>query len=73
VSHIANRCLVEHAPSPQRCATLGGVWDDTAAATDKDTGGKCLSPGTAAARLQQLGAAAELVEVELSHDIQSEC
>jgi hypothetical protein len=64
---------VEHAPSPQRCATLGGVWDDTEAATDKETGGKCLSPGRAEGRLDELGSTAEVVEVELSHDQQSEC
>jgi hypothetical protein len=73
VSHIANRCLVEHAPSPQRCATLGGVWDDTEAATDKETGGKCLSPSRAEGRLEELGSTAEVIEVELSHDQQSEC
>ncbi|KAF6263567.1 hypothetical protein COO60DRAFT_1282230 [Scenedesmus sp. NREL 46B-D3] len=70
-SHVAGRCLVEHAPAPQRCAALGGVWDDTQAATDKDTGGKCLSPGRAEARVQELGSAAEVVEVALSHDTQS--
>jgi hypothetical protein len=73
VTHIANRCLVEHAPSPQRCATLGGVWDDTEAATDKDTGGKCLSPSRAEGRLEEMGSAAQVIEVELSHDQQSEC
>uniref|UniRef100_A0A383WPA8 Uncharacterized protein n=1 Tax=Tetradesmus obliquus TaxID=3088 RepID=A0A383WPA8_TETOB len=71
ISHVSGRCLVEHAPSPQRCATLDGVWDDTQAATDKETGGKCISLARAKARLQELGAAAEAVEVQLSHDRQS--
>ncbi|KAF8065512.1 EXOSC8 [Scenedesmus sp. PABB004] len=68
VAHVAGRCLVEHAPSPQRCAAEGGVWDDTAAATDAGSGGACLGPDRAAARLAALGPAAELVEVAVSHD-----
>jgi hypothetical protein len=47
---------------------LEGVWDDTQAATDKETGGKCISLSRAKARLQELGSAAEAVELELSRD-----
>lgn len=72
VARIANRCLVDHAPSPQTCASLGGVWDDTAAATDKGTGGTCLTAGRAAKRLEELGTAAELLEIHVSHDTTSE-
>jgi hypothetical protein len=42
VGHVSGQCLVEHSPSPQLCASLGGVWDDSFAASDAEAGGKCL-------------------------------
>eukprot|EP00775_Hariotina_reticulata_P012502 gene12502-12637_t len=42
VAHVPGRCLVEHSPSPQLCASLGGVWDDSFAGSDEEAGGKCL-------------------------------
>eukprot|EP00878_Enallax_costatus_P036477 GHUV01040967.1.p1 GENE.GHUV01040967.1~~GHUV01040967.1.p1 ORF type:complete len:318 (+),score=72.11 GHUV01040967.1:2345-3298(+) len=71
VAYIRNKCLVDHAPSPQTCAMLGGVWDDTAAASDEGAGGNCLAPGRARQRLEQLGTAAEMIDVEVSHDTAS--
>jgi len=41
------RCLVDHHPSPQRCAREGGVWDDSGRATPGATGGRCLDAGEA--------------------------
>lgn len=73
IAHIANRCLVEHAPSPQTCAVLGGVWDDTAAASDEGAGGNCLAAGRAAKQMEQLGGAAEILEIEVSHDTEGRC
>lgn len=68
VARVAGRCLVEHAPSPQMCAASGGVWDDALAATEQETGGRCLESSRAAQKLQQLGEGAEIVEVDVSHD-----
>lgn len=36
--HISGRCLVDHAPTPQTCAAMEGVWDDTAAGTEAGAG-----------------------------------
>jgi hypothetical protein len=41
------RCLVDHHPSPQRCAEERGVWDDSGRATQGGTGGRCLDAGEA--------------------------
>jgi hypothetical protein len=70
------RCLVDHNPTPRRCALEGGVWDDSRRATQGVTGGKCLERGEAALMLAQDGGGAgggrlELVEVDLAHDSQS--
>lgn len=39
--------MVDHNPSPQRCALEGGVWDDSRRATQGATGGRCLDKGEA--------------------------
>ena len=39
--------MVDHHPSPQRCAAEAGVWDDSRRATPGATGGRCLSKGEA--------------------------
>ena len=64
---VEGACLFDHSPSPQRCARLGGVWDDTWAAT-VERGGACLSAQEAEHRLAAGGADLEAVEVELSSD-----
>ena len=64
---VEGTCLFDHSPSPQRCARLGGVWDDTWAAT-VERGGACLSAQEAEHRLAAGGADLEAVEVELSSD-----
>lgn len=68
VARVEGRCLVDHAPSPQTCAALEGVWDDTAAGTDAGAGGRCITASRAAKMLEQLGKEAEMVTLEVSHD-----
>lgn len=68
VARIANRCLVDHAPTPQTCSALGGVWDDTTAGTDSGAGGRCITSTLAAKLLSQLGFEAEMVTVDVAHD-----
>lgn len=57
VARVEGRCLVDHAPSPQTCAALEGVWDDTAAGTDAGAGGRWADGGG----VSQLTAAASHV------------
>jgi hypothetical protein len=49
-AHVRDACLFVHAPSPQSCAWRGGVFDDRDAVGDD--GGRCLTPGEAAAALR---------------------
>lgn len=64
---MADACLYDHNPSPQRCAQMGGVWDETRAVSTH-LGGTCLTHVDAHAYWQIGGKAMEVVEVELSHD-----
>ena len=66
MEHLSGRCLFEHDPSPQRCARLGGVWDDTLTHALDSPGGSCITPEDAEERLTQ--GDRELLEVELSND-----
>ncbi|BDA44930.1 hypothetical protein COCOBI_06-4090 [Coccomyxa sp. Obi] len=67
VHHVADACLYDHNPSPQRCAQMGGVWDETRAVSTH-LGGTCLTREEARAYWQVGGKDMEVVEVELSHD-----
>lgn len=65
VARVAGRCLVDHAPTPQTCASLGGVWDDTAAGTDAGAGGRWV--GRAAHRLASVSASQGMLTETLIH------
>lgn len=64
---MADACLYDHNPSPQRCAQMGGVWDETRAVSTH-LGGTCLTREEARAYWQVGGKSMEVVEMELSHD-----
>ena len=68
---VKHRCLIEHAPSPQMCALVGDIWDDSQAGTEKHAGGRCLSERMGMALLQQESSGLEMVEANVTHDGQS--
>lgn len=68
VTHISDRCLVEHAPSPQRCAQSSGVWDDSVAATVDHTGGYCVRKHDAVKKRSAYPEYYEIVSVNISSD-----
>ena len=65
--HIAGRCLFDHNPSPQRCARMGGVWDDSASVLGSN-GGECVTEAQAQLRYDAAVGALELDVVQLSND-----
>jgi hypothetical protein len=69
---VKDRCLIEHAPSPQMCALAGDVWDDSQAGTERHAGGRCLSERAGLALLKQPDSNLEMVEIDVTHDGQSE-
>jgi hypothetical protein len=70
ISWVRHRCLVEHAPSPQKCAAIGHYWDDTDPGTWASAGGHCLDKTAAQKLLKDPGI--EVVEVNVTHDGSSE-
>ena len=67
VHRIAGRCLYDHNPSPQRCARMGGVWDDSGAALAR-SGGECITEAQAQQRYDGAAGAIAMDFVQLSHD-----
>ena len=67
VHHVAGRCLYDHNPSPQRCARMGGVWDDSGSAVGH-AGGECITEAQAQQRYDAAAGAIEMETVQLSHD-----
>ena len=65
--HVAGRCLYDHNPSPQRCARMGGVWDDSRSALQR-SGGECITEAQAQQRYDAAAGAIEMDVVQLSHD-----
>lgn len=52
----------------QRCARLGGVWDDSVAAEMLGAGGRCITPEAAHTKTQQHREAFEVISMPLSSD-----
>ena len=65
--HIARRCLYDHSPSPQRCARMGGVWDDSGPVV-LHSGGRCITEAQAQQRYDAALGAIYMDIVQLSHD-----
>eukprot|EP00201_Polytomella_parva_P009516 CAMPEP_0175051830 /NCGR_PEP_ID=MMETSP0052_2-20121109/8026_1 /TAXON_ID=51329 ORGANISM="Polytomella parva, Strain SAG 63-3" /NCGR_SAMPLE_ID=MMETSP0052_2 /ASSEMBLY_ACC=CAM_ASM_000194 /LENGTH=234 /DNA_ID=CAMNT_0016316175 /DNA_START=842 /DNA_END=1547 /DNA_ORIENTATION=- len=51
IVRLRDACLVNHAPSPQQCASLGNVWDDTVIDDIRQSAGQCVTPAKAAEML----------------------
>lgn len=64
---MVGRCLYDHNPSPQRCARMGGVWDDSGSALAHG-GGKCITEAQAQQRYDAAAGGIEMETVQLSHD-----
>jgi hypothetical protein len=67
VHHVSDSCLFDHNPSPQRCAAMAGVWDDSRAVAS-EPGGACLTLSQAAERLKANEQLLEVLDIEL-HDM----
>ena len=67
VHRVAGRCLYDHNPSPQRCARMGGVWDDSGSAL-AHSGGECVTEAQAQQRYDGAAGAIAMDVVQLSHD-----
>ena len=67
VHHVAGRCLYDHSPSPQRCARMGGVWDDSGSPL-QHSGGECITEAQAQQRYDAAAGTIAMDIVQLSHD-----
>ena len=65
--HIAGRCLYDHNPSPQRCARMGGVWDDSGPVM-LHSGGQCITEAQAQQRYDAALGTIRMDIVKLAHD-----
>lgn len=66
VHHITDKCLYDHSPSPQRCARVGGVWDDSNNVWEG--GGSCITQQETAQKLLDNPAGLEQTSIQLSND-----
>ncbi|KAK9840401.1 hypothetical protein WJX74_009271 [Apatococcus lobatus] len=65
VRHVTDKCLFDHSPSPQRCARLGGVWDDSLSHSPAGGAGSCISRADADQRLGLPDAKQTLEEIKV--------
>eukprot|EP01023_Acetabularia_acetabulum_P013725 TRINITY_DN16639_c1_g2_i1.p1 TRINITY_DN16639_c1_g2~~TRINITY_DN16639_c1_g2_i1.p1 ORF type:complete len:415 (+),score=54.24 TRINITY_DN16639_c1_g2_i1:48-1292(+) len=68
VQHYNHSCLFDHAPSPQRCARNGNIWDDSKANSHEVVGGRCMDPEAAQEYLTKYNDTMEMIQIEVSHD-----
>lgn len=68
VRHVTDKCLFDHSPSPQRCARLGGVWDDSLSHTPTGGAGSCISRAEADQKSRSSESSLEEITVQLSSD-----
>ncbi|DBB10253.1 TPA: hypothetical protein ACH3X3_001818 [Trebouxia sp. C0006] len=66
VHHVTDKCLYDHSPSPQSCARIKGVWDDSNNVWEG--GGSCISQQEAAQKLLDDPAGLEQISLRLSSD-----
>lgn len=66
VHHVTDSCLYDHSPSPQRCARIGGVWND--ANNVWEGGGSCITQQEAAQKLLDDPSGLEQISIALSND-----
>ncbi|MEW5310668.1 MAG: hypothetical protein WDW38_002444 [Sanguina aurantia] len=67
VRHVRDKCLVNHAPSPQQCAARGDVWDDSQFTDAQFFGGECLPRAVVTQKLHDYPTHLEMVTVNVSH------
>ncbi|KXZ44304.1 hypothetical protein GPECTOR_69g397 [Gonium pectorale] len=68
IHYVHGKCLVNHAPSPQQCALLGGIWDDSVMSLPQSFGGSCVSVKSVADRMRAHPDLYELLELNVTFD-----